>query len=94
MFVLGIKMGSLKRLYFTNVVGTEHKQIPFETPGEIVFHELVVEIAKKFGIATEQIAISSEMGETLTATDFNSTVDEVINRYGTAFQVINRGIVG
>ncbi len=87
-------MGSLKRIYFTNVVGTEHKQIPFETPGEIIFHELVVEVAKKFSIATEQIAVSSEMGNTLTITDFNSTVDEIINKYGTAFQVINRGIVG
>ncbi len=87
-------MGSLKRIYFTNVVGTEHKQIPFETPGEIIFHELVVEVAKKFSIATEQIAISSEMGNTLTITDFNSTVDEIISKYGTAFQVINRGIVG
>ena len=87
-------MGSLRRIYFTNVVGTEHKQIPFETPGEIIFHELIVEVAKKFSIATEQIAVSSEMGNTLTITDFNSTVDETISKYGTAFQVINRGIVG
>ncbi|MHA1828513.1 MAG: hypothetical protein ACTSX6_07685 [Candidatus Heimdallarchaeaceae archaeon] len=87
-------MGSLRRLYFTNVVGTEHKQIPFETPGEIIFHELVTEIAKKFGISVEQIAISSEVGETLTASDFNLTVDAIIKEYGTAFQVINRGVVG
>ncbi|MHA1204590.1 MAG: hypothetical protein K9W45_01750 [Candidatus Heimdallarchaeum aukensis] len=87
-------MESLKRLYFTTIVGTEHKQIPFETPGSIVFHELIVEVSKKFGIATEQIAISSEMGETLTVSDFQSTVDEIIRKYGTAFQVINRGVVG
>ncbi|MHA1303063.1 MAG: hypothetical protein ACTSQE_14235 [Candidatus Heimdallarchaeaceae archaeon] len=87
-------MESLKRLYFTTIVGTEHKQIPFETPGDIIFHELVVEVAKKFGIATEQIAISSEMGETLTVTDFNSPVEDIIRKYGTAFQVINRGVVG
>ncbi len=87
-------MDTLKRLYFTTIVGTEHKQIPFESPGDIIFHELVVEVAKKFGLSTEQIAISSEMGETLTVTDFNSTIDEIIRKYGTAFQVINRGVVG
>ncbi|UJG44005.1 MAG: hypothetical protein K9W46_02200 [Candidatus Heimdallarchaeum endolithica] len=87
-------MEPLKRLYFTTIVGTEHKQIPFETPGSIIFHELIVEVSKKFGISTEQIAISSEMGETLTVSDFQSTVDEIIRKYGTAFQVINRGVVG
>ena len=87
-------MEVMKRVYFTTVVGTEHKHIPFEIPGEIYFHELVVEVARKFGIGTEQIAVSSEMGEALTSSDFNETVNEIIRKYGTGFQIINRGIVG
>jgi len=84
----------LRRLYFTTTVGTEHKQIPFETPGDIIFREVIAEIVKKFGLAVEQVSISSEMGEGLTNTDFNSPVEEVIRRYGTAFLVINKGVVG
>ena len=87
-------MEVLKRLYFTTTVGTEHKQIPFETPGTIIFRDVVKEVAKKFGLSTEQVAISSEMGEGLTETDLNSPVDEIIRKYGTAFLVINKGVVG
>ena len=87
-------MSTLKRLYFSSVIGTEHKQMPFEVPGDIIFHELIAEVAKKFSIASEQIAISSELGETLTATDFTLSVGEIFEKYGPAFQVINRGVVG
>ena len=87
-------MSPIKVLYFTSVIGVEPKQMPFESSEDVLFHEVVNEIAKKFGIANEQIAITSQMGETLTASDLNSKVKVIVKKYGTAFQVINRGVVG
>ncbi len=87
-------MESMFRLYFKTIVGQEHKQAPFEAPGDVIFRDLVVEVAQKFGIPNEQVAIANEMDETLTSTDLQLTIKEIVKLYGTGFEVINRGVVG
>ena len=89
-----IGMGNYIKLYFSTVIGAKHNRLPYESPNKIIFREVIVEIAKKLSIDSEQIAISSKFGDVLTKTDFNKTVEVIVEEYGDSFDVINRGVVG
>lgn len=84
----------LKILYFTTTVGTEYQQIPFETAGSVEFYEVLNEIAKKLNLSSQGIAVAPPGGSALVYSDYKLTVEEIIQRYGAHFSIINRGIVG
>ena len=87
-------MENMRVIYFTTRIGPEKKQIPFETPNTLIFLDIVAEIAKKLGLNFESISISTPGGNTLTDSNFNETVDGVIKKFGTSFEIIDRGVVG
>ncbi len=85
---------SLRILHFTPTVGTHKEIIPFESPGTVKFQKAVNEIGKKLSLALENIAVCPPGGAAMIDSDYTLTVDEIIERYGDRFRIINRGVVG
>ncbi len=85
---------SLQILHFTPTVGTYQEDIPFESPGTVKFQNVVQEIGKKLGLALEDVAICKAGGAAMVSSDYILTVDEIVGKYGSKFQIINRGVVG
>jgi len=84
----------MRVLYFTTRVGPDKEQIPFETPKSLQFLDVASEIAKKLGLNFEAMAICTPGGNTLTVNEFNESVEDIIKKYGTSFEIIDRGVVG
>ena len=84
----------LNTIYFVNKFGSEKKQIPFPIAPTIKLMDVVPEISKKFGISSQNICIANMGGQVLTYTDLMSTVEELVNKFGNTFDIIDRGIVG
>lgn len=88
------KVMSLRMLTFIPAVGVYKEEIPFESPGTVKFQKAVNEIGKKLSLALENIAVCPPGGAALIDSDYTKTVDEIIDRYGDRFRIINRGDVG
>ncbi|MHA2037806.1 MAG: hypothetical protein ACW98X_15330 [Promethearchaeota archaeon] len=84
----------LNTIYFVNKFGSEKKQIPFPIAPKIKLMDVVPEISKKFGISSQNICIANMGGQVLTYTDLMSTVEELVEKFGNTFDIIDRGIVG
>ena len=87
-------MEAMKVLKFQSTMGTYQEEFPIEVPGSVKFQKIVSEVGKKLNLSGEAITIHPPGGAALTSTDYNRTVDDVINLYGNRFKIINRGIVG
>lgn len=84
----------MKVLRFTTTVGVKKEEIPFEAPGTVTFQKAVTEVAKRIKLGMESIAIAPHGGAALTEGEYKLTVDEITDRHGTRFAIINKGIVG
>lgn len=84
----------LNTIYFVNKFGSEKKQIPFPIARNIKLMDVVPEISKKFGISSQNICIANMGGQVLTYTDLMSPVGELVDKFGSVFDIIDRGIVG
>lgn len=84
----------LNTIYFVNKFGSEKKQIPFPIAHNIKLMDVVPEISKKFGISSQNICIANMGGQVLTYTDLMSPVGELVDKFGSVFDIIDRGIVG
>lgn len=89
-----MSFGATVVIYFINTIGTEQTEVRREAAPDIPLRSLLIDVAKKFGISSEQIAISNIRGETLTKDDFNRPIKDIVRIYGDRLQVINRGDVG
>src|SRR5271157_164428 len=88
-------MMGINTIYFSTRIGEETGQVPFPVAPSLQFGEIIPEIAAKFGVDSQNLAIATAGGgNTLTPTDLLKTVEEVVRRYGNQFEIINRGIVG
>ncbi len=87
-------MQNIHTIYFSTRIGEVTNQVPFPVAPSLVFLEILPEIAGKFGVDTQNLAIATIGGNTLTPTDLNTTVEAVVKKYGNQFEIINRGIVG
>lgn len=85
---------SMRMLQFKTTVGTEAKEYKFEYPGTVKFRRAVADVSKKLDLAMDNIAIAPEGGAALTHSEYQLTVEEVNQRYGARFLIINKGIVG
>ena len=84
----------IRILRFTTTVGVTKDEIPFESPGTVKMQKAVAEVAKKLNLAMEAIAIAPHGGAALTSSEYRLNVDEIVERYGERFAIINKGIVG
>ncbi len=81
-------------LHFTTRVGFEKKSVPFHTSPSLLFVDVVTEVCKKIGVSQQSLSLATPGGIVLTASDFNKNVNIIVEEYGTAFEVIDQGIVG
>ncbi|MHA1728673.1 MAG: hypothetical protein ACTSWY_08055 [Promethearchaeota archaeon] len=81
-------------LYFTTRVGFDKKSIPFNTTASLLFVDVVAEVCKKLNISQQSLSLATPGGLVLSASDFNKTVNMIVEEFGTAFEVIDQGIVG
>ncbi len=86
--------GLINTIYFSTRIGEITNQVPFPVAPSLVFFEILPEIAAKFGVDSQNLAIATIGGNTLTPTDLNNTVEVVVKKYGNQFEIINRGVVG
>ena len=85
----------INTIYFSTRIGEATSQVPFPVAPSLQFNEIIPEIAAKFGIDSQNLAIATAGGgNTLTPTDLLNSVENVVKRYGNQFEIINRGIVG
>ena len=87
-------MQMINTIYFSTRIGEVTNQVPFPVAPSLIFYEIIPEIAGKFGVDSQNLAIATIGGNTLTPTDMGKTVEEVVKKYGNQFEIINRGIVG
>lgn len=89
-----IIMEAMRIVKFQSTIGTFREEFPIEVPGSVKFQRIVGEVGKKLNLTSEAITIHPPGGAALTSTDYNRSVDDVINLYGNRFKIINRGVVG
>ena len=89
-----MSFGATVVLYFINTMGVEQSEVRREAAPDIPLSSLLLDVAKKFGISSDQITVSSIRGETLTKDDFNKPIKDIKRIYGDRLQVVNRGDVG
>ncbi len=87
-------MQPINTIYFSTRIGEVTNQVPFPVAPSLPFFEILPEIAAKFNVNTQNLSVACIGGNTLTPTDFNATVEEVVKKYGNQFEIVNRGIVG
>jgi hypothetical protein len=81
-------------LYFTTKVGPERKQVPFPADPDLGFLDILSEVCNKFGLSMQSLSIATPAGQVLTPSDLAKLVNDVVNEFGTAFDIIDQGIVG
>lgn len=81
-------------LRFTTRVGFEKKSIPFNTSPSLQFIDVLAEVCKKMGVSQQTLSLATPGGFVLTATDINKSVNQIVEEFGTSFEVIDQGIVG
>lgn len=81
-------------LYFTTRVGLEKNSIPFPVSTSMKFIDVISEVCKKIGIHQQSLSLATPGGIVLTANDLLNTVNNIVNEFGTSFEVIDQGIVG
>ncbi|MCY3412142.1 MAG: hypothetical protein INQ03_10965 [Candidatus Heimdallarchaeota archaeon] len=84
----------MKILKFQSTVGSNRNEFPIEVMATVKFQKIVGEVGKKLNLPNESITIHPPGGAALTFTDYNKTVEEIIEAYGDRFRIINRGVVG
>ena len=84
----------LNTIYFVNKFGSEKKQVPFPVAPNIKLMDIIPEISKKFGVSSQNICIANMGGQVLTTTDLLRTINELVEKFGNTFDIIDRGIVG
>ena len=81
-------------LYFTTRVGFEKNSIPFPVSTSTKFVDVVSEVCKKIGIHQQSLSLATPGGIVLTANDLRNSVGDIVNEFGTSFEVIDQGIAG
>ena len=81
-------------LHFTTRIGFEKKSIPFPSSASLIFIDVIAEVCKKVGVSQESLSLATPGGIVLVASDFNKSVKNIVEEYGTAFEIIDQGIVG
>ena len=84
----------LNTIYFVKKFGTEKRQIPFPVAPNIKLMDIIPEISRKFGISQQNICIANMGGQVLTTTDLLSSIKDLVDKFGNAFDIIDRGDVG
>jgi len=87
-------MSQILVIHFTTRVGFEKNSTPFNASPSLIFVDLISEVCKKMNISQQSLSLATPGGIVLTVTDFNKTVNQIVQEYGTAFEVIDQGIVG
>lgn len=87
-------MEGLTILNFIVTIGAEPETIVQEFPNRVKFFKCIGEIARKLRMPPEDIVISVPGGTALTHSEYNLSVQEISDRYGKTFTIINRGVVG
>lgn len=87
-------MSETSILHFTTRVGVEKKSIPFPVSNSLLFIDVITEVCKKIGISQQSLSLATPGGIVLTVSDFSKTVIQISKEYGTAFEIIDQGIVG
>jgi hypothetical protein len=85
---------STSMLYFTTRIGAEKKQVPFPVSPSLDFVDVVEEVCKKFGVNMQTLSLATPAGVVLTQSDFMKSVQNVMDEYGFAFEIIDQGVVG
>lgn len=80
--------------YFTTRVGPEKKQIPFPANPSLEFLEIVEEVCKKFGVSMQTLSLATPTGLVLTSTEIMMTAQQIADKFGFAFEIIDAGVVG
>jgi hypothetical protein len=81
-------------LYFTTRIGVEKKQVPFPADPNLMFIDIMTEVSNKFGLSMQSLSIATPAGQVLTTSDITKLTSEVATEFGTAFDIIDQGIVG
>ena len=81
-------------IYFSTRIGEIATLVPFPVSPSLQLAEIIPEVAHKFNIKEENLAITSVAGNILTPTDYMDTIEQIITRFGNQFELINRGVVG
>ena len=87
-------MSPTQTVYFTTRIGVEKKSLPFSVSPSLRFIDLIVEVCNKTGIEQQSLSLATPGGIVLTSSDFNKLVKQITEEYGTAFEIIDQGIVG
>lgn len=87
-------MQSINTIYFSARIGESTSMVPFPVSPQLQFFEIIPEVAAKFGVDEQNLAVATIGGATLTPTDMAGTVEQVTQQYGNQFEIINRGVVG
>lgn len=80
--------------YFTTRIGVEKKQVPFPADPNLMFVEIMSEVSNKFGLSMQSLSIATPAGQVLTASDLSKLTSDIATEFGTAFDIIDQGIVG
>ncbi len=87
-------MSDSTTLYFSTRVGAEKKQIPFPVSLSLALNDVLTEVCKKVGVSQQRLSLSTPGGVVLTASDLNREINSIVEEFGTAFEVIDQGLVG
>lgn len=82
------------RFFFLNQFSIEKTEIRVEVSIEEIFSEILLEVAKKFGITTGQIVVANNLGESIPQNDWNKNASKIKKIYGERFYLFIRGDVG
>ena len=80
--------------YFTTRVGPEKKQIPFPASSALAFIDIIEEVCKKFGVSMQTLSLATPTGLVLTNNDLMLNAQQIIDKFGMAFEIIDQGVVG
>ena len=84
--------GNAITFYFTTRVGPKKKQVPFPASPSLDFIEIIEEVCKKFGISMQTLSLATPTGLILTNTDLMLSAQKIVDKFGSAFELIDQRI--
>jgi len=79
---------------FINSLGPNNDEIPFESPENVKFLNIVKEIIKKSDLKMVNVNVAPVGGAALLQTEYNLPLENIVEQYGYKFTLLNKGVVG
>ncbi|MBD3190967.1 MAG: hypothetical protein GF308_10005 [Candidatus Heimdallarchaeota archaeon] len=81
-------------IIFKATIGGRKNEVKRVAAPDILLQELIVDVAKKFNIVCDSVALATISGHVLTPDDFELSIRQIRRIYGDTLTIINRAVVG